>query len=66
VISALEADERIAGHYRLDAVRGHFLEMQGRRDDAIARYRAAADRTASVPERNYLLTKAARLATALE
>jgi hypothetical protein len=30
----------------------------------LARYRAAAEGTASLPERNYLLTKAARLAAA--
>lgn len=66
LIAPLDADERIAGHYRLDAVRAHLLEMEGRRDEAILRYRAAADRTASLPERNYLLTRAARLATALE
>ena len=51
----------MAGHYRLDAVRGHLLEMAGEREAAIARYRAAAARTTSVPERNYLATKAARL-----
>ncbi len=63
LLATLDADGRIAGHYRLDAVRAHLFEMQGRRDEAIARYRAAADRTASLPERNYLLTKAARLST---
>jgi hypothetical protein len=36
----------LAGHYHLDAVRAHLLEMT----------------RASIPERNYLLTKAARLA----
>ena len=51
----------MAGHYRLDAVRAHLLEMAGDREAAIAHYRAAAARTTSVPERNYLATKAARL-----
>jgi RNA polymerase sigma factor (sigma-70 family) len=60
-VDALERDARIAGHYRLDAVRGHLLEMAGDCQGAIARYRAAASRTASIPERNYLATKAARL-----
>jgi predicted RNA polymerase sigma factor len=60
-LQALDADSRIAGHYRLDAVRGHLLEMSGDRDGAIARYLAAAERTASLPERNYLLAQAARL-----
>ena len=61
-VNALASDPRIAGHYRLDAVRAHLLELSGDRDGAIACYRAAADRTASSPERNYLLEKAARLA----
>ena len=54
--------QRMAGHYRLDAVRGHLLERAGDRAGALAHYRAAAEGTASLPERNYLLTKAARLA----
>ena len=60
--TALDADERIAGHYRLDAVRAHLLELAGDRDAAIAHYRAAAEKTTSLPERNYLMTQAARLA----
>jgi hypothetical protein len=35
--------------------------MAGDRQAAIARYQAAASRTTSIPERNYLNTKAARL-----
>jgi predicted RNA polymerase sigma factor len=62
-LTALDADARVAGHYRLEAVRAHLLEMSGDRDLAIAHYRAAAERTTSTPERNYLITKAARLAT---
>ncbi len=54
-------DERLPGHYRLDAVRAHLLEMLGDTRGAIARYQAAADRTTSIPERNYLTLKAARL-----
>ncbi len=54
-------DEQLAGHYRLDAVRAHLLEMLGDTGAAIAHYRAAADRTMSIPERNYLTMKAARL-----
>jgi predicted RNA polymerase sigma factor len=54
-------DERLPGHHRLDAVRAHLLEMSGDRDAAIAHYRTAAGRTASVAERNYLTTRAARL-----
>jgi RNA polymerase sigma factor (sigma-70 family) len=54
-------DERLPGHYRLDTVRAHFFEMSGDTQSAIAHYRAAARRTTSVPERNYLTTQAARL-----
>jgi RNA polymerase sigma factor (sigma-70 family) len=62
LLEPLDADDRIAGHYRLDAVRAHLLELAGDGDAAIAHYRSAASRTASLPERNYLTTQAARLA----
>jgi len=62
LLKALDADRRIAGHYRLDAVRGHLRERLGDFDQAIAHYRAAAERTSNVPERNYLTAKAVRLA----
>ena len=61
-MTTLDADPRIAGHYRLDAVRAHFLEMSGDRDGAVRFYRAAAGRTTSIPERNYLMMKAATTA----
>jgi predicted RNA polymerase sigma factor len=61
LLTALDADERMAGHYRLDAVRAHLHEMAGDHEAAIAHYQAAAARTTSLPERNYLTTKAARL-----
>lgn len=61
-LDVLERDRRLAGHYRLDAVRAHLLERAGDTVAAIAHYRRAAARTASVPERNYLLVRAARLA----
>jgi RNA polymerase sigma factor (sigma-70 family) len=57
-------DERLPRHHRLDAVRGHLLEMDGDEDAAIAHYRTAAGRTTSVAERDYLLTRAARLSHA--
>ena len=60
-LDALEADGRIAGHYRLDAVRAHLCEMAGDVDAAVTHYRSAAAKTASLPERNYLTTQAARL-----
>jgi RNA polymerase sigma factor (sigma-70 family) len=61
LLKPLDRDERLAGHYRLEAVRAHLLEMAGDRDAAVARYRMAAERTTNIPERNYLLTRAARL-----
>jgi predicted RNA polymerase sigma factor len=61
LIDSLEEDERIAGHYRLDAVRAHLHEMAGDLQRAVAHYQAAARRTMSVPERNYLVSQAARL-----
>ncbi|HEX8695272.1 MAG TPA: sigma-70 family RNA polymerase sigma factor [Longimicrobium sp.] len=65
LLRPLDADARIAGHYRLDAVRAHLHERAGDPGRALAHYRAAAERTASLPERNYLLTKAARLGAGL-
>jgi hypothetical protein len=38
--------------------------MAGDHEAAIAHYRAAAGRTLSIPERNYLTTQAARLSAA--
>lgn len=61
LLAQLDADGRLREHHRLDAVRAHLLEMSGEREQAVACYRAAAGRTASIPERNYLMTKAARL-----
>jgi RNA polymerase sigma factor (sigma-70 family) len=60
-LRALDSDERLVGHYRLDAVRGHFFEMLGDLERAIQHYRTAATKTTSVPEQNYLMTQAARL-----
>ncbi|HXN46035.1 MAG TPA: sigma-70 family RNA polymerase sigma factor [Bryobacteraceae bacterium] len=61
LLKALDQDGRLAGHHRLDAVRAHLLEMAGQPEAAIVHYRLAAARTSSLPERNYLLTQAARL-----
>jgi predicted RNA polymerase sigma factor len=62
LLKELEKDERIAGSHRLDAVRAHLLERAGDPVAAVIHYRRAAERTASTPERNYLLMRAARLA----
>lgn len=61
LLAALDSDARLAGHHRLAAVRAHLLEMAGDYDAAITHYRLAARRTNSIPERNYLMTQAARL-----
>jgi RNA polymerase sigma factor (sigma-70 family) len=53
--------DRLAGHYRLDAVRAHLLELAGDQAGALAHYRAAAARTTNLPEQYYLTTRAARL-----
>jgi len=66
LVAALEAPGRLRGHYRLDAVRAHLLERCGDHAAAIASCRAAAGRTTSLPERNYLATQAARLAASLD
>jgi RNA polymerase sigma factor (sigma-70 family) len=61
LLRVLDADPRLAAHHRLDAVRAHLLEMAGDHEAAIKHYRIAAGRTTSIPERNYLMTQAARL-----
>ncbi|MFE3057164.1 RNA polymerase sigma factor [Nocardia sp. NPDC059239] len=53
--------DSLAGNHRLDAVRGHLHEMAGDPDEAIAAYTAAARHTTSLPERDYLTIRAARL-----
>ncbi|TQM25541.1 RNA polymerase sigma factor [Nocardia bhagyanarayanae] len=60
LIDTLEEPLAGAGH-RLDAVRGHLHEMAGEYPAAVANYTAAARRTTSVPERDYLTLRAARL-----
>lgn len=66
LLAPFDADARLAGHHRLDAVRAHLLEMAGDHQGATEYYRRAAHRTTSTPERNYLLTQAARLSETTE
>lgn len=61
LLESLDSDARLAGSHRLDAVRAHLLEMAGDAEGAVVHYRAAAERTTSLPERRYLLTQASRL-----
>ena len=61
LLAKLDRDPRIKDHYRLDAVRAHLLERSGEITAAVRHYEAAAEKTASLPERNYLRMKIARL-----
>jgi RNA polymerase sigma factor (sigma-70 family) len=61
LLGTLDADDRMVHTHRLEAVRGHLLELAG--DVAAARisYQRAARMTASVPEQRFLALRAARL-----
>ena len=61
VLGTLDDDARMAQTHRLDAVRGHLLELAGEPDEARDAYRRAARVTRSVPEQRYLLLRAAAL-----
>ncbi len=54
--------DRLGDHHRLHSVRAHLLEQGGDARGAIAEFEAAAARTTNLRERDYLVTKAARLA----
>ncbi|MFJ2595018.1 RNA polymerase sigma factor [Streptomyces erythrochromogenes] len=62
LLAALDDDDHLAGHHRLEAVRAHLLEMAGDRAAARAAYAKAAGQTLSTPERRYLHSRAARIA----
>lgn len=55
------ADDALAGHYRVDAVRAHLFDMMGDHQAARDAYLEAARRTLSVPEERYLASRAAAL-----
>jgi RNA polymerase sigma factor (sigma-70 family) len=61
LLGTLDDDDRMAQSHRLEAVRGHLLELAG--DTAAAResYQRAARMTASLPEQRYLALRAASL-----
>lgn len=61
LLDALESDPRVAGHLRMHVARAHLHERLGERAQALAHYRAASSKAPSIPERDYLLTRAARL-----
>jgi RNA polymerase sigma factor (sigma-70 family) len=61
LLATLDTDDRLAGHHRLDAVRGHLFEMAGDQEAARTHYQLAARRTSSLPEQRYLQARAARI-----
>ncbi len=61
IVETVASDARVGKHYRVDSVRAHLLQLSGRTRAAVEHFRNAAKKTNSIPERNYLLTKAARL-----
>ena len=61
LLAVLDRDPRLCDHYRLHAVRAHLLHMDGDLTSAIAHYRLAAQGATNLPERNYLMIRAARL-----
>jgi len=61
LLGTLDSDDRMAHTHRLDAVRGHLLELAGDSVAARQSYQRAARMTASIPEQRYLALRAARL-----
>jgi len=61
LLGTLDGDERMTQTHRLDAVRGHLLELAGDVVAARESYQLAARMTASIPEQRYLELRAARL-----
>ncbi|WP_133805509.1 RNA polymerase sigma factor [Kribbella caucasensis] len=61
LLEPLDSDGRMKNHHRLEAVRAHLLEMSGDVEGARASYMLAARRTTSVPEQNYLKSRADKL-----
>jgi RNA polymerase sigma factor (sigma-70 family) len=61
VLGTLADDDRMAFTHRLEAVRGHLLELAGDPVAARESYQRAGRMTASLPEQHYLALRAARL-----
>ena len=59
-----QVGDRLAGHYRLHAVRAHLLEMAGDTEGARVEFRTAAGRATNLREQRYLAAQAARLTRA--
>jgi predicted RNA polymerase sigma factor len=58
-LAAAETDPALAYHHRVDAVRAHLLEFSGEHKAARHHYQRAAHRATSIPEQNYLESRAA-------
>ena len=61
LLKPLDDDSRMKQSHRLDAVRAHLLERAGDLPAARSAYLRAAARTASAPEKTYLMARADRL-----
>jgi RNA polymerase sigma factor (sigma-70 family) len=61
VLGTIADDPALARTHRLDAVRGHLLELAGDREAAAASFRRAMAGTVSPAERHYLALRAAEL-----
>ncbi len=61
LLGTLDDDDRMTQNHRLDAVRGHLLELAGDTCAARASYQRAARMTASIPEQRFLALRAAAL-----
>ncbi len=66
LLGTLDADDRLAQTHRLDAVRGHLLELAGDLPAARECYQRAANKTGSMPEQRYLALRAAQVAQSSE
>ena len=64
IVEVPEISAALAGYHLLPAVRGDFLDALGRRHEARAEFRRAAEMTSNVRERATLLARAAELADA--
>jgi RNA polymerase sigma factor (sigma-70 family) len=58
LLATLEGEQRVASHHRLHAMRGHLLEMAGRRADASRAFETAARLCSSRLEKQYLEKRA--------
>jgi RNA polymerase sigma factor (sigma-70 family) len=57
-LAEAESDPALTGHYRVDAIRAHLLDMAGEHHAARPYYERAARRTLSIPEQRYLSSRA--------